>query len=95
MVLLRDTGVPIQQRWVVVALLAGKVRILYPERCPSGKGFPMCGAQQEAAERVKIALSTDPEFRAKWFGWKFSQLPLDSVVENGQAREVRKLAEFG
>lgn len=80
MVFVVDRGVPLVERWAVVAFARGRVRLLSP------LPFPICGSRHEAADRVKLKLGMDPDFRAKWAGWKFSQMPLDTVVENGNQR---------
>lgn len=76
MVLVLDPGVPLAERWAVIAFSRGRSRILSP------KYFPICGSRHEAADRVKLRLGADPEFRHRWRGWMFSQMPLDTVVEN-------------
>lgn len=71
-------GVNQTERWVVVAFRGGRWAQMYPRHCDK---FPVCGSRQEAQERALIVRATDSEFAARWRGWMFTQVPLDSVVE--------------
>lgn len=78
-----NPGIPLAERWAVVAFSRGRVRLLSP------LPFPICGSRHEAADRVKLKLGEDAEFRHRWDGWKFSQMPLDTVVETRNVRPWR------
>jgi hypothetical protein len=76
-------GAPTPERWIVVAFKAGhwkQISATLRPGVPAALRMP-CGSRQEAVERTHILRATNPEFAREWAGWKFCQVPLDSVVE--------------
>jgi hypothetical protein len=70
-------GVPREERWIVVAHKCGQWVPMWPHK---EKLFPVCGSREEARERTELARMIDPVFAARWRGWHFVQVPLDTTV---------------
>jgi hypothetical protein len=68
------------EQWSVVAHLRGRIVPMTP------KHFPVCGSYEEAIERARLKLSSDPEFAGRWWGWHFAGMRVDHQVTSGAHR---------
>jgi hypothetical protein len=71
-----------KEQWVVLAHKMGEFRQLT-------KYFRVYGSALEADDAIRQRLATDPALRARYDGWTFYQLRIDSGVQNGLPNLLR------
>lgn len=77
---------PGREIWGIAAIKASAVEILWePRNIREARkmtgSFPLCASEEEALERVRVRIETDPEFAWRWKGWSFCFVKLDKIVE--------------
>lgn len=75
-----------RETWGIAAIKSGAWNLLWhPEKAEQFHRmqgtFPFVTSKEEARERVRQRIATDPEFAKKWEGWTFVYVWLTDVTE--------------
>lgn len=81
---------PGRETWGIAAIKSGAWALLWrPEKAEQfhrmNGTFPLASSEEEALERVRLRIETDPDFARRWKDWSFCFVKLDKIVECREA----------
>lgn len=81
---------PGRETWGIAAVKSGAWALLWqPHKVKElhrmNGTFPLASSEEEALERVRLRIETDPDFAKRWKGWSFCFVKLDKIVECREA----------